>query len=231
LFDRFDRGESVVDLVHARSATIDEVLRSAWRHHVPADQAAALVAVGGYGRGELHPSSDVDIMILVAPQALEPLSEPIGDLVRFLWDIGLEVGASVRTVEQCVETARNDVTVMTNLLEARLIAGPTSLLDELRAATAPNHIWSSEDFFAAKTREQRARWAKFGDSAYNLEPNIKENPGGLRDIQMIGWVAKRHFAAETLHELVDHGFLTEDEYAALFDGQVLCGASGSPYTA
>jgi [protein-PII] uridylyltransferase len=221
LFDRFDRDQSIVDLVHARSATVDEALCTAWDHHVPAGQSAALVAVGGYGRGELHPSSDVDILILVAPQALEPLSEPLGDLVRFLWDIGLEVGASVRTVDQCVEAARNDVTVMTNLMEARLLAGPAILLEGLRAATAPDRIWPSEAFFSAKTREQRARWSKFGDSAYNLEPNIKENPGGLRDIQMIGWVAKRHFATETLHELVDHGFLTETEYRTLIEGQVL----------
>ena len=221
LFERCDLGESIVDLVHARSATTDEALRTAWDHHVPAGQPAALVAVGGYGRGELHPSSDVDILILVAPEAQECLSEPLGDLVRFLWDIGLEVGASVRTVEQCVEAARDDVTVMTNLMETRLLAGPARLLEELRAATAPERIWPSDAFFSAKTREQRARWTKFGDSAYNLEPNIKENPGGLRDIQMIGWVAKRHFAAETLYELVDHGFLTETEYAALIDGQVL----------
>jgi len=221
LFERFDRGDSIVDLVHARSATTDAALRTAWAHHVPPGQPAALVAVGGYGRGELHPSSDVDILILVAPQALEPLSERLGDLVRFLWDIGLEVGASVRTVEQCVEAARDDVTIMTNLMEARLLAGPASLLEELHAATAPERLWPSDAFFSAKIREQRARWAKFGDTAYNLEPNIKENPGGLRDIQMIGWVAKRHFAAATLHELVDHNFLTEAEHAALIEGQVL----------
>ncbi len=137
LFERFDRGDPIVDLVHARSATIDEALCTAWVHHVPAVQAAALVAVGGYGRGELHPSSDVDILILVAPEALESLSEPLGDLVRFLWDIGLEVGASVRTVEQCVEAARDDVTVMTNLMEARLLAGPASLFEELARGHGP----------------------------------------------------------------------------------------------
>ena len=221
LFERFDHGESVADLVHDRSATMDEALCVAWAHHVPADQSAALIAVGGYGRGELHPSSDIDILILVAPEAQESLSEPLGDLVRFLWDIGLEVGAAVRTVEQCVEAAREDVTVMTNLMEARLLAGPATFLEALREATGPEQVWPSGAFFSAKTREQRARWSKFGNSAYNLEPNIKENPGGLRDIQMIGWVAKRHFAAETLHELVDHGFLTETEHADLVEGQML----------
>ena len=221
LFDRFDRGESIVDLVQARSATIDAALRTAWGHHVSPGQDAALVAVGGYGRGELHPSSDVDILILVTRQAMEPLGEPIGDLIRFLWDIGLEIAASVRTIDQCVEAARADVTVMTNLMEARLLTGPADLFEALRAATTPDRIWPSGEFFSAKIQEQRARWSKFGDSAYNLEPNIKENPGGLRDIQMIGWVAKRHFGAETLHELVDHGFLTEAEHATLMEGQIL----------
>jgi [protein-PII] uridylyltransferase len=221
LFERFDRGESVSNLVHTRSATVDAALCSAWAHHIPADQGAALVAVGGYGRGELHPSSDIDILILVTTEAQESLSEPLSDLVRFLWDIGLEVGASVRTVQQCVEAARDDVTVMTNLMETRLLTGPAGLLADLRAATSPERIWPSGAFFSAKTREQRARWSKFGDSAYNLEPNIKENPGGLRDIQMIGWVAKRHFAADTLHQLVDHDFLTETEYATLIEGQML----------
>ncbi len=221
LYERFDRGEAIADLVHARSTTLDAALRTAWAHHVPEGPSATLIAVGGYGRGELHPASDVDILILVAPEAVKPLSEPLSDLIRFLWDIGLEVGASVRTIDQCVEAARDDVTVMTNLLETRLLAGPAEMLTALQAATAGDRLWPSGAFFSAKTREQRARRSKFGDTAYNLEPNIKENPGGLRDIQMIGWVAKRHFDARTLHDLVDHGFLTEAEHAALIDGQML----------
>ncbi len=189
--------------------------------HLGESPDAALVAVGGYGRQELQPASDIDILILIDPPADDRLAEPLGRLVTFLWDIGLEVGHSVRTVEDCVREARDDVTVMTNLLEARLLCGSETLFRRMRAATAPDQIWNSEHFFAAKTQEQRRRWQKYGDTAYNLEPNIKENPGGLRDIQMIGWVAKRHFDAETLHELVDHGFLTETEHQALIGGQTL----------
>jgi [protein-PII] uridylyltransferase len=221
LFAGFDDGVPVVDLVAARSRLVDTLVEAAWRRHLPADSCASLVAVGGYGRGELHPASDVDILILLPDDAPAELSAMVGELITFLWDIGLEVGHGVRTVAGCVAEAEADVTVITNLIEARHLTGDPTLLEQMRAATAPEHIWPSDRFFAAKIEEQRARWQKFGDTAYNLEPNIKENPGGLRDIQMIGWVAKRHFGAKDLHDLVSHGFLTEGEYLTLEEGQTL----------
>ncbi len=221
LFGEFDRGASIGSLVLGRSRLIDTVLREVWEHHVGATADAALVAVGGYGRQELHPASDVDILILIEADAEARLAEPLERLVICLWDIGLEVGHSVRTPEQCAREALLDVTVMTNMIEARLICGSSMLCYRMRMATAPERLWNSEQYFAAKTIEQRERWHKYGGTAYNLEPNIKENPGGLRDIQMIGWVAKRHFDAETLHDLVGHGFLTESEYEALMEGQTL----------
>jgi [protein-PII] uridylyltransferase len=221
LFALYDRGAPVSELVAARSQLVDILVCEAWGRNVPHGSKAALVAVGGYGRGELHPASDVDILILVEHSDDPRLDAVMSDLITFLWDIGLEVGHSVRTVDECVAEGRADVTVMTNLIEARLLAGGESLFSRMRAATAPDRIWPSAAFFAAKIREQRARWHKYGDTAYNLEPNIKENPGGLRDIQMIGWVAKRHFSADTLHDLVTHGFLSEGEYLTLVEGQAL----------
>jgi [protein-PII] uridylyltransferase len=221
LYQQFDHGTPIGSLVLEHSHLVDTVLREAWTHYLGDTDAAALVAVGGYGRQELQPASDVDILILIASAPDSDLTPSLEQLVTFLWDIGLEVGHSVRTVKECVREATSDVTVMTNLLEARPLCGSASLFLQMRDATAPERIWDSERFFAAKTEEQRARWTKYGDSAYNLEPNIKENPGGLRDIQMIGWVAKRHFAAETLHDLVDEEFLTESEHQALVDGQTL----------
>ena len=221
LFEQFDQGVPISGLVLARSQLIDSILGEVWQLFVGDSQAAALVAVGGYGRQELQPASDLDILILMEPEAIAALHEPIGALVTFLWDIGLEPGHSVRTVAECVQEATGDVTVMTNLLEARLLEGNAELFRQMREATAPKRLWDSESFFTAKTEEQRARWHKYGDTAYNLEPNIKENPGGLRDIQMIGWVTKRHFAADTLHDLVLHRFLTEIEYQALIEGQTL----------
>jgi len=221
LYRRYDEGVPVTCLVRELSELIDAVLRDVWTLHLSESSAAALVAVGGYGRRELHPASDIDILILIEDASAPSLIESIEHLLTLLWDLGLEIGHSVRTVEECARAAADDVTIMTNLLEARWLAGSETLFQQMRVATGPDRLWDSERFFAAKTQEQRARWLKYGDTAYNLEPNIKENPGGLRDIQTIAWVAKRHFGAETLHELVDHGFLTESEHQTLIDGQTL----------
>jgi [protein-PII] uridylyltransferase len=219
LFEQFDLGVPVATLVRARSDLADEVLREAWQAHFGDREDLSLVAVGGYGRRELHPSSDLDVLVLVEPQTEAALREPLERFVTLLFDLGPEVGQSVRSVQDCVAAASRDVTVMTSLMEARLLAGGAELLRRMREATGPDRLWDSERFFNAKIEEQQTRWHKYGDTAYNLEPNIKENPGGLRDIQVIGWVAKRHFAAETLHDLVSHGFLTEPEHEALIKGQ------------
>jgi len=221
LFERYDQGAAVETLILARSRLMDRLLLEAWQRHLPTGARAALVAVGGYGRQELHPGSDVDIMILLEDSGKEELSHAGAQLITFLFDIGLKLGYSIRTVEDCVQVAGTDATVMTNLIEARRLTGSLDLFERMRAATARDRIWLSEDFFTAKIDEQQIRWHKFGGTAYNLEPNIKENPGGLRDIQMIGWVAKRHFEAENLHDLVTHGFLTEGEHQTLVAGQSL----------
>lgn len=219
LANRFHAGDSVEDLVHARSDFVDQMLLRAWRHFLSSDDDASLIAVGGYGRGELHPASDVDVLILVGDIPEGKQAGNIEQLVTFLWDMGLEIGHSVRTLEQCMEAAIADVTIVTNLMESRYLAGNEALFQEMKKATASDKIWPSDAFFSAKWAEQKARHARFGDTAYNLEPNIKSNPGGLRDIQMIGWVVKRHFHAERLSELLHQGFLTDTEYHALKDGQ------------
>ncbi len=219
LAERFAAGEDVEALVHARSHFIDQILIRVWQHFIGKDEAAALVAVGGYGRGELHPASDVDVLILVEETPRDETAERLEQLVTFLWDIGLEIGHSVRSLEQCVEAAKSDVTIVTNLMESRFLAGWEPLFHAMREATGPDRIWPSDEFFSAKCEEQKARHARYGDTAYNLEPNIKSNPGGLRDIQMIGWVVKRHFRAERLSELLHQGFLTDAEYHSLKAGQ------------
>ncbi|KAA6184861.1 [protein-PII] uridylyltransferase [Thiohalocapsa marina] len=223
LLTRSAQGASIAGLVAELSALTDLIITSAWQRFLPPSAPAALVAVGGYGRAELHPASDIDLLILVAddPADGEGLGNTLSALVTFLWDIGLEIGHAVRTVDECQQEARNDVTIITNLIEARFLAGRHALFEAMRKATGPDRIWPSDAFFEAKCAEQRARWQKFGETAYNLEPNIKENPGGLRDIQSIAWVTKRHFGADSLHELVAHGFLTETEYMTLVDGQAL----------
>lgn len=221
LIDRFQSGESAGHLIRERSDFIDHLLSQAWRHFMSAHTGqAALIAVGGYGRRELHPYSDIDILLLIEPDDSafsfcdSPLDEAISNFLGFLWDIGLKPAQSVRTLQECVEQAQQDQTVMTNLMESRLIMGAPPLYDHLWAAIAPDRIWTPTEFFAAKTAEQALRYAKYHDTAYNLEPNIKEGPGGLRDIQTINWIMKRYYNRQDVH-LVQKGWLTEDEYAEL----------------
>ncbi|MDX1499139.1 MAG: [protein-PII] uridylyltransferase, partial [Woeseiaceae bacterium] len=217
---RFLDGESVVALVHLRARMVDELLVHLWRRHAPgvADRAA-LVAVGGYGRGELHPCSDVDILVIVPDDLGADGEAELGAFVTALWDVGLEIGHSVRTVGQCGEQAQEDLTVTTTLIESRLLDGASPLFDAMQEAIGPDRLWPSTEFFAEKRKEQIERHHRYGDTGYNLEPNVKGSPGGLRDIQMIGWVAKRHFNAKTLDELVGHRFLTPGQLRRLNEGQ------------
>jgi [protein-PII] uridylyltransferase len=219
IHSQFD-SSPITELVSARARLIDEILVRVWERFSLSSYEAALVAVGGYGRGELHPNSDIDLMLLLGSEAhFEELKEPVEGFFTLLWDIGLEVGHSVRTIEDCISQAEQDISVATNLMESRLLAGAQRLFEAMREATGPKRMWNSHDFFAAKWAEQQARHAKYDYSFSNLEPNIKGSPGGLRDIQMIGWVAKRHFCAENLHDLVKQQFLTEAEYQTLIEGQ------------
>jgi [protein-PII] uridylyltransferase len=217
---RFALDEAVEELVRDRARLVDIVLRAAWVSHAGrfADDLA-LVAVGGYGRGELHPSSDIDIMVLLPKSDSDDWQSDIEKFLTFLWDIGLEVGHSVRSIDDCQRESLADISVATTLFEARLLAGPESLFAGMRRALAPDRLWSSQDFFEAKVKEQTERHHRYFDTAYNLEPNVKSSPGGLRDIQTIGWVAKRHFGTDTLDELVAHGFLTREELRKLEAGQ------------
>jgi len=216
---RFEQDDPITALVPMRAQMIDNLLLQAWKLKMPADAEAAMIAVGGYGRMELHPGSDIDLMILLDDRDPERYSETLAELLTFFWDIGLEVGHSVRTVAECVTEAKQDITIATNIMEARLLAGQEPLFQQMQASTGPDSIWPSELFFTAKWEEQKQRYLRYEETISNLEPNIKESPGGLRDIQMVGWVVKRHYGAKTMHDLVVHGFLTEEEYLDLMDCQ------------
>ncbi|WP_293372161.1 [protein-PII] uridylyltransferase [Nevskia sp.] len=216
----FHEGTPADSLVHARAHLVDEVLREAWTQFLPqADGGLALIAVGGYGRGELLPHSDIDLLVLFDEAALDAAKSRLENFFAFLWDIGLDVGSAVRSVPQCAELAATDVTVITNLTEARPLIGDLSLFAALTDAMRPEQMWPVDAFFRAKVAEQHTRHAKFDDSAYKLEPNVKESPGGLRDIHTVAWVAKRHFGASSLTELRERGFLTKTECDELFAGQ------------
>jgi [protein-PII] uridylyltransferase len=189
---------------------VDTTLINIWRScDFPANINIALVAVGGYGRGELFPHSDVDLLILLATPSDPALQAKLEKLVQVLWDIGLEIGHSIRTIDECLFESAADITVQTSLLEARQVAGSRKLFralqDRCRAAMDP------QAFFQAKTLEMRQRHVKYEDTPYSLEPNCKESPGGLRDLQVILWVAKAAGLGNTWRELAERGLITPTE--------------------
>jgi [protein-PII] uridylyltransferase len=216
LREKFNPKLSVSKLLREKSDFIDSVLSVCFQHFLGEKaKNMALCAVGGYGRREMFPYSDIDILVILPVDDIADYQESLGAFFTFLWDIGLKLGYSVRSIPQCVEAATNDQTIMTSLLEIRLICSNTHLLKSLKNEISPDKIWSPDKFFAAKMAEQEARYAKFHDTAYNLEPNVKECPGGLRDRQVIAWVFKRYYNTPTLKELIKYGFLPEEEYAEL----------------
>ncbi|HYI87327.1 MAG TPA: [protein-PII] uridylyltransferase [Burkholderiales bacterium] len=174
-------------LLTQHSQLIDRTVRKVW-NEIATLRDAALVATGGYGRGELYPSSDIDLLVLLAKDPTEAQRETLERLIGRFWDIGLEIGHSVRTVEGCIEAAASDITVRTTLLEARFLAGSRSLYRRL--TTQVQSTVDAAAFFKAKKLEQEQRHAKHQDSPYSLEPNLKEAPGGLRDLHVIQWIAR-----------------------------------------
>ncbi|MES2148850.1 MAG: [protein-PII] uridylyltransferase [Pseudomonadota bacterium] len=201
-------------LLRGLRQSVDMVLTQAWQS-VGLPLGSALVGVGGYGRGELFPFSDVDILILLAEPADAMTRHKLEDLVQMLWDLGLEIGHSIRTVDECMSESAADITVQTCLLEARLVHGDSALFEQLQerylAALDP------QAFFQAKMAEMRLRHAKYEDTAFSLEPNCKESPGGLRDLQCILWVAKAAGLASSWGQLATRGMITQTEARQLME--------------
>lgn len=216
LADQFVPNRSVKPLLKARCAAVDSALQQLWHQFELDHTGSALVAVGGYGRGQLFPQSDVDVLILV-PDEKSPDNAALSGFIGALWDMGLIIGHSVRTPDECISLASSDITVMTTLLERRLLAGSASLIQQVTDRLDKERVWPSADFFHGKIDEQTTRHEKFGLTGYSLEPNVKSSPGGLRDIQVIEWIARRHFGAG-LDELPMGEFLTEEELALLNEG-------------
>lgn len=218
----YQNGTPVEEIVLGRAHLIDQLLTTLFEQYFASiGQTIALIAVGGYGRGELHPASDIDLMLLLQDEEDAQTQDAIEKFIMLLWDARLEIGHSVRTLDECVAEAANDITIATNILESRLLTGDEVLYNQMQSLTGPEKMWDDQSFFQTKLKEQIQRNGKYNDTAYNLEPNIKEGHGGLRDIQMIGWVAKRHFGASSLHDLVDHKFLRVKELKTLLEGQQL----------
>jgi [protein-PII] uridylyltransferase len=203
-------------MLEGRAALVDSVLREVWQAlAMPAE--CALAAVGGYGRGQLYPGSDVDLLILVPDDqhtACDTATAPrLEQLVGLLWDIGLDIGHSVRSINQCLDEAERDITVKTALLEARYLAGSRSLFDDFDQSCSA--ALEPAAFLTAKQLEQAERYAKFHDTPYSLEPNCKESPGGRRDLQVIQWIAQAAGIGDDWKSLARAGLITAAEVRQL----------------
>jgi [protein-PII] uridylyltransferase len=201
-------------LLRSLRQSVDAVLSTAW-FAAGLPERTALVGVGGYGRGELFPQSDVDLLILLEQAPDAATTARLEELVQLLWDLGLEIGHSIRTVDECLSESAADITVQTSLLEARLICGDLPLFGVLqeryRAAMDPRA------FYHAKVLEMRLRHAKYEDTAFSLEPNCKESPGGLRDLQVILWMVKAAGVANSWRTLATSGLITQTEAKQLME--------------
>lgn len=206
-------------LLRALARHVDQTLADLWAH-AGMPTGAALLAVGGYGRGELFPYSDVDVLVLLpnahkddSPGAADALRATIEGFITACWDIGLEIGSSVRTVDECLLEARADVTVQTALLESRLLTGSRRMFNAFRRVNT--EAMDARAFLRAKTFEMRQRQVKYEDTPYSLEPNCKESPGGLRDLQVLTWISRAAGLGRTWSEMATHGLLTPFEVKQL----------------
>ncbi|PVX40642.1 UTP--GlnB (protein PII) uridylyltransferase GlnD [Pasteurella langaaensis DSM 22999] len=206
-------------LISDRTLFCDNLLKQLWAQFELDKTELALVAVGGYGRKEMFPLSDLDFLILSEQQNSPELAQKISQFIQFLWDCGFDVGAAVRTLAECDAEGRKDITIATNLLESRLLIGNEKIFKKLTALLWPPDFWDRETFFNAKVQEKTERYQRYHNTSYNLEPDIKHSPGGLRDLHLIYWIALRHSNVMTLDEILQSGFIYPEEYSLLQESQ------------
>lgn len=220
LFERFEQQADIHQLVQEHSNTLDQLLSQSLAHFFPQlPENLALIAVGGYGRAELFPHSDIDILLLCDEATLEKEQTNLERFIAFLWDTKLNIGHSVRTLKDCIEQAKNDISIVTNLMESRLITGSQALFSAMHRAISVEKMWSSQAFFEAKRQEQYERHQKYDNAEYRLEPNIKSSLGGLRDIQVITWICKRQFNLSDSRALLEQAIITQQEYEVITQGK------------
>jgi len=213
--DAFRDGVAVDALVRARAAAVERVVAHVWLACVGESAELALFAVGGFGRGELFPYSDVDLLVLSAEPAEPRAQRALESFFTCLWDIGLKPGHAARTLAECRALAAEDATIYTSLLDGRRIAGSAALAPMFDLLGDDATLWPPARFLAAKRADRAQRHARFDDTAYNLEPNIKDGPGGLRAVHLLHWLGQRLFGASQLTDLVERGMLAPREADAV----------------
>lgn len=215
LEQRFDSQANIYEIISLNTCLVDALLKNIWNTFDIPNDTAALVAIGGYGRRELFPESDIDIMIVLKDENDEFSKSKIESFLTFLWDINLHIAQSVRTINDCIIESKNDITVITSLMEHYYLAGDKNLYKQVIEIVSNNKIWSSKKYFKEKRLELENRHQRFGDTANHLEPNVKENPGGLRDIHTLRWLTNRHFKTESFEQLAKIEFLSNSELTLL----------------
>lgn len=220
MINDFQNGVPVEELVAARTEFIDNLLLKLWdQFNLSKFPQLALVAVGGYGRADLQPHSDIDILFVNDGPLPEDLNNIIPDFTSLIWDLRLDLGQSVRSLEECITEGSKDVTIATNLIEARYLTGNQETYKKLALAVNNDNFWPSDIFYQAKLKEQHDRHHAYKDTVYMLEPDIKNNTGGLRDIQTLLWIARKKLGITTLREMQTHNLLTKLEYYELQECQ------------
>ncbi len=220
LAKEFYSGTDIIELTEARCYLIDQIIIKLYMQFgLSACDEIAIVAVGGYGRKELHPFTDIDILFLSLYPLSHEIEEKVSSFITLLWDFKLDVGQAVRTVDECVEEGKKDLTIATNLLETRLICGSMITYELLKKATNRRRFWPIADFFEAKLKEQKLRHEQYENGMYMLEPDLKNMCGGLRDVQTIMWIARKFTDAQTLQEICQQGFITKSECQDLLSSE------------
>lgn len=207
----FHSQENIYETLSLNTCIIDELLKKIWNMHDLPNDSVALVAIGGYGRRELFPFSDIDLMIVLDKNTSQQTKSKVESFLTFLWDINLAIAQSVRTISNCINEAKNDITVMTSLMETYYLCGNKSLFNEVKLVIDSDKFWPSKKFLEGKSKELSNRHHKYGDTGNHLEPNIKENPGSLRDLHTLSWITNRHFKTNSFEELIEKEFLTHGE--------------------
>ncbi|MGY4677760.1 bifunctional uridylyltransferase/uridylyl-removing protein GlnD [Pasteurella sp. P03HT] len=211
---------SIYALIENRTLFCDHLLCDLWQKFKLSEQKnLTLLAVGGYGRAEMFPLSDLDFLILTEQPLDQETEENVRQFIQFLWDSGFDVGQAVRTLTQCQEAGLQDITIATNLLEARYLMGNFAQFTQLMQQLQQPDFWPCETFFNAKTQERTVRYQRYNNTSYNLEPDIKHSPGGLRDLHLLYWIALRHTGAKNLDEILASGFIYPVEYRLLQESQ------------